>query len=213
MISDQAAVLRNLLTAGNAFAGRTLTTEKIEQLVEYYALVMKWNRALNLTTITQPEEFKQRHLYESLLVAEHLFPSISEVWDLGSGLGIPGIPVAVCKPSLQVKLVEANHKKAIFLEEVAAELKLPNVSVESRRFESLASPPSEVALIARAVDKMETLLPQILRLGKNAGQLLLLGVDALAQKIQVNGAGCFELTLIALPGSQNRCLINAKRFT
>jgi 16S rRNA (guanine527-N7)-methyltransferase len=213
MILEQTAVLRDLLTASNDFAGRTLSAEKIERLIEYYALVLKWNRALNLTTITEPKEFKQRHLDESLLVVEHLSASVSEAWDLGSGLGIPGIPVAVCESSLQIKLVEANHKKAIFLEEVATKLKLDNVRVENCRFEQFADPASSVALMARAVDKMDAILPQILRLGRSAKQILILGTDSLAKAIQTNEAGNFELVLIAIPDSQKRFLIDAKRFT
>src|SRR5437868_12647832 len=114
MSADQATVLRDLLTASNDFAGRSLSAEQIEQLVKYYALVLKWNRALNLTTITRPEEFNQRHLHESFIVANYLSPAIREAWDLGSGLGVPGVPLAVCEPALLVKLMEANHKKAIF---------------------------------------------------------------------------------------------------
>ena len=213
MIADHNTALRDLLTASNDFAGRTLSAEQIEQLVKYYALVLKWNRALNLTTITQPEEFKQRHLHESFLVAKYLSPSIREAWDLGSGLGVPGIPLAVCEPALQVRLVEANHKKAIFLEEVVAGLKLKNVRIENYRFECLAAPTGEVALMARAVDKMGAMLSQILRLGNSAGQLIILGTDALAKIVRREIAGEFKLEIIALPESQNLFLIDAKRFT
>jgi 16S rRNA (guanine(527)-N(7))-methyltransferase RsmG len=213
MIFNQTTVLRNLLTASKDFAERTLSAEQIEQLVGYYALVLKWNRALHLTTITQPEEFKRRHLVESLLVAEYLSLSIREAWDLGSGLGIPGVPLAICEPTLQVKLVEANHKKAIFLQEVAAELKLKNVEVDNCRFENLADPTANVALLARAIDKMEIVLPQILQLGKNAGQLLILCAGALAKIVQQDTSPEFKLRIIAIPNSQNRFLINAKRFT
>lgn len=213
MSAEQTAVLRGLLTASNTFAGRTFSTEQIEQLVEYYALVLKWNRALNLTTITKPEEFRQRHLFESFLVAECFSPSIREAWDLGSGLGIPGIPVAICEPALQVRLVEANHKKAIFLEEVSAKLKLTNVRVENSRFERLAAPTSEVALVARAVDKMEILLPQILHLGESAGQIIILGAAALAKIVRREMADKFELRVVAIPDSQSRVLIDANSFT
>jgi 16S rRNA (guanine527-N7)-methyltransferase len=213
MIPNKTTVLRNLLTASNDFAGRTLSVEQLEQLVEYYALVLKWNRALHLTTITQPEEFKQRHIVESLLVAEHLSPLIREAWDLGAGLGVPGVPLAICEPALQVRLIEANHKKAIFLEEVAAELKLKNVGVKNCRFENLTDPTEGVALLARAIDKMETMLPQILQLGKNAGQLLILCAGALAEIVQREISREFELKIIAIPNSQNRFLIDAKRFT
>lgn len=213
MITDQTTVLRNLLTASNDLTGRTLSVEQIERLVEYYALVLKWNRALHLTTITQPQEFKQHHLFESLLVAEHLALSIREAWDLGSGLGVPGVPLAICEPSLLVRLVEANHKKAIFLEEVAAQLKLKNVKVENCRFENLTDPTNSVALLARAIDKMETVLSQILQLGENAGQLLILCASALAKIVQREISAEFELKVIAIPNSQNRFLIDAKRFT
>ncbi len=212
-MADQTAVLRDLLTTSHDFAGRTFSAEQIEQLVEYYALVLKWNRALNLTTITKPEEFKQRHLYESFLVAEHLSPSIQEAWDLGSGLGIPGIPLAVCRPSLQLSLVEANHKKAIFLEEVSAELQLKNVRVENCRFERLTAPTDKVALVARAVDKMEALLPQILRLGESAGQIIILGAEALAKILRREVADKFELSVVDIPDSQSRVLIDANGFT
>jgi len=148
------------------------TTE--EDLFErYYKLVLKWNSRLHLTTLTTPDAFVKRHLNEAIFVEKRILPTIDEFWDIGSGVGIPGIPVAVLRPDMEVWLVEANRRKALFLEEVAAELQLKHVRVVNARFETIHTFSPQACLAARAVERMESVVREIVR--KGVAQILILG--------------------------------------
>ena len=92
-----------------------------EQLVDYTALIEKWNRTYNLTAIRDPLEMVSHHLLDSLSVLPHLPvpPEAPRLADAGSGAGLPGIPLAVARPEWRVVLAEANQKKAAFLRQAA----------------------------------------------------------------------------------------------
>ncbi len=207
MSTQKAEQLKSLLLASPAVAGQLLSGQAIEQLVQYYALVLKWNPQLHLTTITEPAEFFRRHLCETVFLARHLAPEVVEVWDLGTGLGVPGIPLAILRPDLQVKLVESSRRKAIFLAEAVFRTGNQNLTVLSQRFEALPVLPAHAAIAARAVEKMEALLPKILELGKACQQILLLGGAGLAEQA-ANLPTDFKLETTLIPGSAASFLIN-----
>ncbi len=147
-------------------------------LLEYVALLLRWNRAYNLTAIRDPQEMVPRHLLDSLA----MHPSVGAIGaaagslaDLGSGAGLPGIPLAIVSPGLQVTLVEANGKKARFLREAVRTLGLGNARVVESRIEAFDAPGAFDAITARAL----ATLPLILALG---GHLLKPGGVLLAMK-------------------------------
>jgi 16S rRNA (guanine527-N7)-methyltransferase len=139
-------------------------------LLAYLALLDRWNRTYNLTAIRDPGEMVARHLLDSL--AMHPFASTGTLADLGTGPGLPGIPLAIAHPALQVTLVESNGKKARFLREAVRTLQLPNARVAESRIEALDLPAAFDAITARAL----ATLPLILELGghllKPQGRLL-----------------------------------------
>ena len=139
-------------------------------LLAYLALLDRWNRTYNLTAIRDPREMVAKHLLDSL--AMHPFAGDGALADLGTGAGLPGIPLAIADPGLQVTLVESNGKKARFLREAVRTLKLPNARVAEARIESLDMPGMFDAITARAL----ATLPLILELGghllKPEGRLL-----------------------------------------
>ncbi|MBI3471272.1 MAG: 16S rRNA (guanine(527)-N(7))-methyltransferase RsmG [Candidatus Solibacter usitatus] len=100
-------------------------------------LVLRWNRNLNLTRITELDEIVERHYAESLFLAMQLPPGPLSIVDIGSGAGFPGVPVAVARPESRITLVESHRRKAVFLKEVARGL--PNIVVESTRAEDVVS--------------------------------------------------------------------------
>jgi 16S rRNA (guanine(527)-N(7))-methyltransferase RsmG len=110
-----------------------LTPEQIATLEAHYALLRKWNKVLNLTTVEKLEEAVERHYCESLFLAAHL--SCGRVADVGSGAGFPGFVVAVARPDCAVTLIESHQRKAVFLRE--ASRKLSNVSVVAKRAEEI----------------------------------------------------------------------------
>jgi 16S rRNA (guanine527-N7)-methyltransferase len=128
------ADLQSQLVGGLAALQLELPEGGVEKLLRFIALLQKWNRTYNLTAIREPEKMVSLHLLDSLAVAP-VFKSGS-VLDVGSGGGFPGIPVAIARPDLRVTLLDASHKRAAFLRQVAVELDLRNVSVICERVEN-----------------------------------------------------------------------------
>ena len=142
-----------------------------EPLLAYLALLARWNQTYNLTAIRDPREMLVKHLLDSLAMHAHL-DGIDTLADLGTGPGLPGIPLAIARPGLQVTLVESNGKKARFLREAVRQLKLGNASVVESRIEAFDASGRFDAITARAL----ATLPLILQLGghllKADGRLL-----------------------------------------
>lgn len=159
-------------------------TRITQSLCRYYETVIAWNPRLHLTTIIDPERFANRHLGESFEVANRILATIIDVWDIGSGAGVPGVPVALVRPELQVVLVESNRRKAIFLEEATREIGLRNVRVLNERFDP-ESVPTGCCLVARAVEKMGKVVKSLL--ASRASQMILLGGDQLRHALPVSG--------------------------
>ena len=144
-------------------------------LLDYLALLLRWNRTYNLTAVRDPHEMVTKHLLDSLAMhpfVDELAARGGRLADLGTGAGLPGIPLAIVKPGLQVTLVESNGKKARFMREAIRQLDLKDARVAESRIEALDEPGTFDAITARAL----ATLPLILELGghllKPEGQLL-----------------------------------------
>lgn len=124
------------------------------KLLAYLDLLAKWNRAYNLTAVRDPLEMVPRHLLDSLAALPFLHGET--LADLGSGAGLPGIPLAIARPDLAVTLIESNGKKARFLREAARTLPLPNVTVRESRVQDAAGPYDSVT--ARAFASLADML-------------------------------------------------------
>ncbi|RZZ81621.1 16S rRNA (guanine(527)-N(7))-methyltransferase RsmG [Pseudoxanthomonas winnipegensis] len=129
-----------------------LSTALASPLLAYLALLVRWNGTYNLTAVRDPRQMVTRHLLDSL--AMHRFVSEGTLADLGTGPGLPGIPLAIAHPRLQVTLVESNGKKARFLREAVRQLGLTNASVAESRAEALDRPGAFDRLTARALDTL-----------------------------------------------------------
>lgn len=129
-------------------------------LLDYLALLDRWNRTYNLTAIRDVEEMVGKHLLDSLVMQAHV-ADVERLADLGTGPGLPGIPLAIVHPRLQVTLVESNGKKARFLREAVRKLGLGNAQVAESRIEAFDAPGAFDAITARAL----ATLPLILQLG------------------------------------------------
>jgi len=121
------------------------------QLLAYIALLAKWNRTHNLTAIRTAEQMVTHHVLDSLAVLPHV-PSTgpTTIVDVGSGGGLPGIPIAVARPGWRVTLLDSNRKKAAFLRQAAAELALGNIDVVARRAGDYDPQPRFDVAISRA---------------------------------------------------------------
>ncbi len=133
-----------VLQAGAAELGLPLAPAQFEQLLAYLALIQKWNQVYNLTAVRDPQEMLTHHLLDSLTaiapLVRHTQGQPAKVLDVGSGGGLPGIVLAICRPELDVSCVDTVGKKAAFIQQVAATLKLPNLRGVHARVETLTGP-------------------------------------------------------------------------
>ena len=161
--------LRAELDAG--LAALRLDAALAEPLLAYLGLLDRWNRTYNLTAIRDRRAMVSLHLLDSL--AMHPFVrELDTLADLGSGAGLPGIPLAIAVPALQVTLVESNGKKARFLREAVRTLGLANLRVAESRAEALDAPGAFDAITARAMATLADLLAAGAHLLRPGGRLL-----------------------------------------
>ena len=140
--------LAGQLAEGIATLGLAIPEAAQIRFLQYLALIQKWNKVHNLTAIREPETMLARHLLDSLAVLPHIAgPRIA---DVGSGAGLPGIPLAIVRPEWHVVLVESNHKKAAFLQQARIELGLENVEVMAERVENIDPAQGFDTVISRA---------------------------------------------------------------
>jgi 16S rRNA (guanine527-N7)-methyltransferase len=132
------------LRAGVQALGLSLSNEQIQRLLDYVALIQKWNKVYNLTALRDPADMLTHHLLDSLTaiapLSRHTQGQAIRVLDVGSGGGLPGVVLAICMPELNVSCVDTVAKKAAFVQQVAVSLKLPNLRGIHARVESLADP-------------------------------------------------------------------------
>lgn len=148
-------ILRAPLIAALAEMSLVASSDQIERWLDYLRLLGQWNQRFNLTAIRQPQAMLTRHLLDSLSMAAHWVES--ELADIGSGAGFPGIPLAILQPQRSVILLESNGKKASFLREVQRCLELQNVTVEQQRAEAYRPDQPITLATARAVAPLREL--------------------------------------------------------
>lgn len=140
------------LAAGLKSLDLRLAKDTSEKLLEYVGLIDKWNRVYNLTAVRTRENMVTHHLLDSLSVAPHLRGAT--LLDVGSGAGLPGIPLALARPESRVTLIESNSKKSAFLNQAVIELKLENVDVAQARVETWVAPRRYDVVISRAFSSL-----------------------------------------------------------
>ena len=127
---------RQKLQSGLKEMGLDLSGEQQDKLLAYVEMLKKWNKTYNLTALRNESQIISHHLLDSLTLPPYL-EGAQTMLDVGSGGGQPGIPAAVCRPDLQITLLDANTKKTSFLQQAAIELELKNVRVVSGRVETV----------------------------------------------------------------------------
>ncbi|MEQ1775447.1 MAG: 16S rRNA (guanine(527)-N(7))-methyltransferase RsmG [Burkholderiales bacterium] len=193
----------NALTLADGLAQLNLSLPPATQqkLLDYVALVQKWNKVYNLTAVREAEKMLTHHLLDSLAVVPHV-ATAKTILDVGSGAGLPGIPLALALPDAHVTLLDSNHKKAAFLNQVVIELKLSNATVVCERVEKYQQKQLFNVVVSRAFSDLPEFVALAGGLVAPGGMLLAMkGVHPFEEIAQLKGA--FQLsgvTPLAVPG-------------
>lgn len=159
----------HLLSQGLKSLDINIDTKAQQQILDYLALLKKWNRVYNLTAIAD-EEMIPKHVLDSLAVLPHICGT--RILDVGTGAGLPGLLLAIARPDWQCVLVDSNAKKIRFIKQVIIELKLDNVEAVSSRIENFNDQKLFDTIISRAYADIEVFYMQTKRLCSNGGCLL-----------------------------------------
>jgi len=159
--------LKSKLELGLCALSIEATPQQVDLLIQYLALLEKWNKIYNLTAVRDPEEMLVKHLLDSLAVIPHL--KGDKLIDVGTGAGLPGIPLAIMCPTKQIDLLDSNSKKTRFLIQAKAELSLVNTQVIYERVENYQPSVLYDGVISRAFASMNDMLHWTTHLLKEDG--------------------------------------------
>ena len=200
------------LKAGAAELGLDLSLTQLDQLMAYLGLIQKWNKVYNLTAVRDPQEMLTHHLLDSLTaiapLVRHTQGQPAKVLDVGSGGGLPGIVLAICRPELDVSCVDTVGKKAAFIQQVAATLKLPNLRGIHARVETLTGPFDVICCRAFAS------LPDFVNWSRSAlaGQGVWMAMKGKHPQAEIDGlpadVNVFHVEPLTVPGLDvERCMV------
>lgn len=183
-----------------------ISLEAREKFSLYLELLLRWNSKLNLTAIREPEEIVRRHFLECIFCARQLPDGIQTLLDFGSGAGLPGIPIAICRPEVSVTLAESQAKKTSFLREVVRTLGL-KAEVHDGRVETMPAGRCFDAVTLRAVDKMRlacrTALPRV----RPGGWMVVFVTENTVPEIQRELDGLTWNAPVSIPASRQEILL------
>lgn len=194
------AELARQIAAGCAAQGLPVKQEVIDKLAAFVKLLSRWNQVYNLTAVRQMSDMVDRHLMDSLIV----MPWITgpDVLDVGSGAGLPGLPLAMVKPELAVTCLDANAKKTRFIQQVIGELGLLNVQVIHQRVEKFLPEKKFRQVISRAFSSLQQMHEHCLHLCQIDGEMLAMkGVNPVEELSALRSLGCEPQVIdLKIPG-------------
>lgn len=196
---------RRILVSGIHSINLNISEDKIELLLAFIKLIEKWNKAYNLTAVRDREEMVRLHLLDSLTIIPYI--EGKRVIDIGTGAGLPGIPLAICLPETRFTLLDSNAKKTRFVQQAILELKLKNVEVCHNRVEKYHPEKNFNTAITRAFAGLSDIVELAAHLLARDGVLLAMkGRHPDAELEQVSAKK--TVIPVRVPGIEaERCLI------
>ena len=191
-----------ILQQGIAAAALPISDQVQQRLLDYLALMQKWNKVHNLTAVRDADEMVTLHLLDSLVVLPHI--DAKHLLDVGSGAGLPGIPLAICLPDLQVTVIDSNSKKVSFMRQAKAELGITNLEVLGGRVEDIAPASKFEIIISRAFSDLSLFISLTHHLLDAHGKWLAMkGVypeAELADLLKKTGVTASKVEILNVPG-------------
>jgi 16S rRNA (guanine527-N7)-methyltransferase len=198
---------RKILVSGLQSLNLSQAEDKIEQLLGFIKLIEKWNKAYNLTAIRNREDMVRLHVLDSLAIVP--FIEGKRVIDIGTGAGLPGIPLAIYLPEIEFTLLDSNAKKTRFVQQAILELKLKNVSVCHNRVEQYHPEKSFDTVITRAFAGLSDIVELTAHLLNKDG--VLLAMKGQIPDVSKLESAKTELIPVNVPGiSAERCLVKVQ---
>jgi 16S rRNA (guanine527-N7)-methyltransferase len=184
-----------------------LTQTQVDLLMAYLEMIQKWNKAYNLVGTSNANELLQKHIVDSLSLVPYI--KKSPVLDVGSGAGLPGIPLAICLPDISFTLLDSNGKKARFMRQVAMDLKLSNVEIVQTRVENYQPSEAPKTVLSRAFAPLNKALKMLSAVCAPQGQVQIM-LGAQPDELPVlDGINDIQVQSVTIPGldSQRHLLI------
>jgi len=179
-----------------------------ELLADYLMLLSKWNKAYNLTAVRDPKEMADKHILDSLATLSHI--QGNRLLDVGSGAGLPGIPLAITLPHCDVTLVDSNGKKTRFMQAVKRELNLANIHIIHDRIENIIDEQGYDCILSRAFSDLGQMLQYTNHLIKPDGVWLAMKGRVPQQEL-ASIHYPYAVHHCEVPHSQHRCVIKIER--
>lgn len=200
---------RDILRQGLQELALSFSEEHIIALQAFIKLIAKWNKAYNLTAVRDEPAMAQLHILDSLAVLPHI--QGQRIADIGTGAGLPGIPLAIMQPETEFVLLDSNSKKTRFVQQAVLELKLNNVRVEHSRVEQFRPVQGFDTVLMRAFASMEEIIALTSHLLAEDGILLAMKGQAAARELE-HVTQQYKIIPITVPGiDAERCLVRIER--
>ncbi|MBT3811840.1 MAG: 16S rRNA (guanine(527)-N(7))-methyltransferase RsmG [Gammaproteobacteria bacterium] len=201
---------RQLLIKGIEYLRVDVSPAQIDLLLAFVSLIQKWNKAYNLTAIRDRDEMLRLHILDSLAILPYV--TGQKIIDVGTGAGLPGIPLAILMPEVQFTLLDSNSKKTRFVQQVVLELKLNNVEVVHSRVEKLERAGEYDAVLSRAFASVDGIMNLTEHLLQAEGVLIAMKGQSPEAELK-NIQRSYTVNSIVLPGVEaERCVLRINKI-
>ncbi len=184
-MADSEKKLLARLQHGLELLGLDITADQVESLLDYQALLVRWNQRFNLTAVREPEAMVVRHLLDSLAISKHI--TGLSILDVGTGAGLPGLPLGIADEHRQITLLDSNGKKTRFLSHVKQQLALTNITVVQSRVENFRPDITFDAIVSRAFTRLENMVVTCRHLLAGGGRLFAMKSQSATEEIAAMG--------------------------